>query len=168
MQVRKLSISEFDRIFSEIEKNFIPDERRDYPEAKARFESGEYDVLEFSSDGIPIGFITVWNFSDFVFLEHFVIYEEYRNHGYGSLALAELKSLFPKMILEAEPPFGGLQARRLAFYRRNGFFENEKKYLQPSYRDGGNEVPLVIMSYPEVLDDFDRPISLIKRKVYQK
>ena len=72
------------------------------------------------------------------------------------------------MILEAEPPFGKLETRRLAFYRRNGFCENEKEYMQPSYRKDGNEVPLVIMRYPQILDEFDYPISLIKRKVYQK
>ena len=168
MKIRKASISDFDFVFSEITKNFIPDEYRERKEALELFENGKYEIIYFMNNEENVGFITIWPLSDFVFAEHFVIYEKYRNKGYGSEALRALKSLFPKIVLEAEPAFAELQKRRLDFYKRNGFFENPEEYMQPAFRKGGNEVPLRIMSFPALLDNFEEAVSLIKKEVYFK
>ena len=168
MEISKASVSEFDFIFSEIEKSFVPEERRDYKDAHELFSKGKYDIITFNHNGDNVGFITIWNFSDFTFAEHFVIYEEYRNNGYGAMALRALQSQYPKIVLEAEPPITPIAKRRLNFYKRNRFLQNGKKYMQPAYRDGGEEVELVIMSYPDLLTDFDRTVSLIKDGVYEK
>lgn len=168
MKIKTASISDFDFIFSEITKNFIPDEHRDYKEALALFKSEKYKILCFVRDGEDVGFITVWPLSEFIFAEHFVIYEQFRNKGYGAEALGALKAMFPKIVLEAEPPFAELQLRRLNFYKRNGFLENPEKYVQPAFRKGGNEVPLVIMSFPTTLSDFENTVSIIKKEVYFK
>lgn len=166
MNLTKAKIQDFNSIYSEIEKNFIPDERRDYKDALKLLENGDFSVYNVEENGEKIGFITLWHFSDFEFAEHFVIYESFRNKGYGSRALSALKAKFERIVLEAEPPTGEIQKRRLAFYGRNGFFENEKEYMQPAYRKEGEEVPLVIMSYPSPLEDFDGAVRCIKRKVY--
>ena len=168
MKITKSKLSDFDFIYSEIEKSFIVDERRDYADALMLFKEGKYEVVEFLQEGERVGFITLWKLSDFVFAEHFVIYEKYRNRGLGSLALAALKENYEKIVLEAETPVTDIAKRRLGFYKRNGFIANEQPYLQPAYRKGGSEVPLVIMSYPEALDDFDLATALIRKEVYFK
>ena len=166
MKLRRATLKEFDLVFDEIEKNFIIDERRDRKDAFRLFESEKYDILLIISEETVIGFFTVWKILDFCFIEHFVVIEKYRSRGYGAEALGLLYKLFSKIVLEAEPCIGEIQRRRLGFYKRCGFIENEGEYLQPSYRFGGNEVPLVIMSYPEKLSDFERDVFAIKATVY--
>ena len=168
MEIKKSTLSDFDFIYSEIEKNFIVDERRDYTDALTLFKEGKYEIAEFLQDGRRVGFITLWKLSDFTFAEHFVIYEKYRNQGLGSIALSTLQENYEKILLEAEPPTTDIAKRILCFYKRNGFIANEQPYLQPAYRKSGSEVPLIIMSYPEALDNFDLYVSLIKREVYSK
>ena len=166
MHILKATNSDFDFIFSEIERNFISDERRDYNDALSLYESGKYEILHFISGVERVGFLTVWTFPDFAFAEHFVIYERYRNRGYGATALAALKKLYSKIVLEAEPPITDIAKRRLNFYERNGFVQNKKPYMQPAYRKGGHEVPLIIMSYPTHLENFDEVILRIKKEAY--
>jgi len=166
MEIINASYADFDSIFSEIEKNFIEEERRDYEVAKELFLNGQYSILQFLIDGQKVGFITAWTLPDFVFFEHFVIYENFRNRGYGSLALDALKSKFKAAVLEAEPPHTPLAERRLNFYKRCGFVADPRPYLQPSYRKGASPVPLVLLSFPEKPRDFDKTVSAIYEKVY--
>lgn len=168
MKIIKASKSDFDFIFSKIEETFIPDERRDYSEALRLFNEGKYDIYNLTHEGKNLGFITLWQLPGFTFAEHLVIYEEYRNSGYGREALLMLQTMFPRIVLETEEPVEMIQKRRLAFYKRCGFFQNEHPYLQPAYRNGGNEVPLIIMSYPRPLDDFDETVKYIYERVYFK
>ena len=167
MEIINADISDFNLIFSEIEKSFISDERRDRDDALSLFLDKKYEILRFYVDGTNVGFITAWQLSDLVFFEHFVIYEKYRNQGYGAAALAALKQKFPKMVLEAETPNSPIAKRRLNFYKRNGFIANERPYLQPAYRKDSSPVPLVIMSYPAAVEDFDGLVSNIYREVYR-
>ena len=82
-----------------------------------------------------------------------MIYELYRNRGYGGRTLEILKEMYERMVLEAEPPTDDLRSRRIAFYERNGFSKNDYPYLQPPYRPGETRVPLVLMSYPSRLEN---------------
>lgn len=168
MKLKKIKSDEFDHIYSELEKNFIPDERRDYNPSKALLELREYDVYHIIKDDKKVGFVTVWHLEEFAFVEHFVIYEKERCLGYGSQALSLIIKEFPKIVLEAEPPVNELCKRRLAFYERNGFYQNDYPYIQPSYRENGNEVSLILMSYPEPLADCDDTVSEIYKRVYRK
>ena len=84
------------------------------------------------------------------------------------MALDALKSLYPIIVLEAETPLTHIAERRLKFYERNGFVPNEKAYIQPAYRNGGHEVPLIIMSFPNCLENFSEVVFTIKREVYLK
>ena len=149
-------------------ENFITDELRDYDNAKELFKNGKYEIYHLIDQNERLGFITLWHLDGFTFAEHFVIYEEYRNNGCGRQMLLSLEEIYPKIVLESELPIEHIQKRRISFYKRCGFFQNEQPYMQPSYRNGGNEVPLVIMSYPTPLNDFDSVVSQIHEKVYSK
>lgn len=156
----------FDAFYAALEAGFDLSERRDREDALRALDTPEYSVHEIYAEGETVGFITFWALDGFTFLEHFVMLEQYRNRGYGREVLEILKSKFPRMVLEAEPPTEEIRRRRLAFYGRAGFYKNEKPYLQPSYRKGGRTVPLIIMSYPDVIEDFDGAVKKIYSTVY--
>ena len=50
--------------------------------------------------------------------------------------------------------------------KRNGFFENEVEYFQPSYRKGGDSVPLILMTTGAPLDNPKPLIDEIYKTVY--
>ncbi len=166
MKLQKLDIADFDSFYRELQKSFIEDERRDYEDALRLFYDGKYEIFSLLYEEKRVGFISLWHLPDFTFAEHFVIHEEYRNLGLGAKALTELQRIYKKIVLEAEPATEEIAKRRLGFYKRNGFVENEGDYFQPAYREEGNEVRLVIMSYPDKLKSFDNAVSDIKITVY--
>ena len=168
MELKRIENEDFDLIYSEMEKNFIYEEYRDRISARKLLDKAEYLVYHITEKGENVGFIAVWTLADFVFIEHFVIYEKYRNLGYGGMALSLIKEKYGKAVLEAEPPTGGIRARRVAFYERNGFRQNPQKYMQPALREDCDGVELVIMSYPDVLCDFDAAVKEIYEKVYNR
>ena len=166
-ELTPLKAEDFDRAFSQIEKSFIPEERRDREDARELFLSGKYEILLLASDSRDVGFVTVWHLPSFVFLEHFVIYEENRNRGLGTLALSLIKKRYDRLVLEAELPEQEIQKRRIAFYERCGFVQNYEPYIQPPYRKGEKGVPLRLMSYPVALTSFISTRDEIYKFVYK-
>lgn len=166
MELSKIDTSHFDDFYLELEKSFIEDERRDYADALRLFKEGKYEILSLMHEGKRVGFISLWNLPDFTFAEHFVIHESCRNLGFGAMALSEIKRIYKKIVLEAEPAASDIAKRRLAFYKRNGFFENEGDYTQPAFRKTSRGVKLVIMSFPSPLESFDKTVEDIKNTVY--
>ena len=167
MELLKIKKEEFDAAYDELERNFVPEERRDREDARAILERADFDFLHVVENGEKVGFITIWRLDGFAFAEHFVTYEKYRSKGLGGRALELLRERYPLILLECEHPETPLKARRVAFYRRHGFVENAYPYFQPSYR-GGEDVPLILMSCPAPLDDFDAAVREIYAKVYGK
>ena len=165
IQIRKASADDFELILTEIDKNFIYEERREREKEKELLLLNAIDAYVFYKDDNAVGFINAWNFSDFVFFEHFVIFEKYRNCGYGTEAVLLLKNRFKRMILEVEPGENELKRRRIEFYKRAGFVENDFDYIQPSYH-GGDGIILRLLSYPERIFDRKETVSAIYETVY--
>lgn len=166
MQLLPMPSEDFDRFFSALCEEFCEAERRDRDDARALLINGKYSVYEISKDGVSVGYTALWALPSAVFVEHFVILPEYRNRGYGSEVISRLKSKFPQIILEVEPPTNEPGRRRLDFYKRLGFYEQQEPYLQPSYRKGGAAVPLKIMSWPKPLQSFSDTVAEIYATVY--
>lgn len=166
MQLTTLQKEEIAHFLDALEEAFPPEERRTRAAARSVLADPRYHVHVAQKDGKRVGFITLWALNGFAFAEHFVIDPVHRNKGYGGQVLTALKQLYPRLVLEAEPPEDALKCRRLAFYRRNGFFENDIPYLQPSYREGESDVPLVLLSYPDPLKSPESEITEIYRTVY--
>ena len=168
MEFIQINESDFDFVFRQMELNFILEERRDYQPAKSLLQNQNYTLFHIVEKQKKVGFISVWNLGDFFFIEHFVVYGEFRNLGYGSLALNLAKEKWGNLVLECELPNTEIAKRRMEFYKRNGFYQNLGEYYQPSYRDGGQGVYLAIMSYPKILDDFTKITTTIHKRVYNK
>ena len=161
MRLERAALEDFDLIYSEKEKNFVSEERRDHEFAFQIMSEPNYTVYHVIDGETKVGFITVWDLVAFAYIEHFVIYELYRNLGYGGRTLEILKKMYKSMVLEAEPPTDELRSRRIAFYERNGFFKNDYPYIQPPYRRGETRVPLVLMSYPSTLENCKKTADAI-------
>lgn len=153
-------------IYSQMESNFIRDEIRDYADALSVFENNKYTVYLLRENGETVGFMCVWNLSDLTFLEHFVVYENFRGRGYGAKALELLKNSCPILVLECEPPESASQQRRMDFYKRHGMIVNEQDYWQPSYRPNGEKCYLKLMSSAK-LSNFNAAVKEIYKEVYK-
>ena len=168
MKLVEISRIDFDGIYAEMERNFIPDERRDYAHAKRVLDCPEFHVCHVIDEGEKVGFVSYWCLNGVTFFEHFVVYERYRGHGIGARVLPLLQEKFSPLVLECERPETPLQARRAAFYLRSGFFENDCDYHQPAYRKNGAEVPMLLLSSPAPLDDPCAIAAQIRREVYER
>lgn len=148
---------------------FPPEERREYNELKQQLYVEECAVnLIFANKEIA-GFCILWNFTDFVFLEHFAIESALRGQGVGERVLTLIRETFNKpVILETEPPLAEISTCRVNFYLRNGFQILDKPYLQPSYDGIKPEIELKLMSTKPDLTNIqlDGYISVIRKKVY--
>lgn len=156
---------EIDDIYSAMTENFTYDELRSRSAAEAILDNPDYAVYHVMTEHGKTGFVCVWLLNDTAFIEHFVIYEPFRNRGFGGAAIRKICEKFGKVILEVEKPEDDVQKRRIEFYVRNGFALNTQPYAQPPYRDG-SWVPMHIMSYPSPLTDFDATVEKLYAKVY--
>ena len=168
MELLPIEADEFVAIYAAMEEAFPREERRDRKAAETLLSNPCYRVYHAVQDGLRVGFITLWELADFIFVEHFVIYPPFRCKGYGAEVLAALQTRYFRIVLEAEHPETLLAARRLAFYGRCGFVQNDYPYLQPSYHGEAEGVPLVLLSYPTKLKAPDVAVRQIYQTVYKQ
>lgn len=166
MKLEKIKTEEFDYIYSQMQQNFIIDEIRDKIQAYEVLSDNSYSIYNIIENDMKVGFITLWELQDFLFVEHFVIYKEFRKKGYGSKALSLVKEMAGLVVLEVEHPLTDTAKKRINFYKNNGFISNDYNYMQPSYRKGGNKVPLIIMSSAPIIY-IDRVVDSLYKKVYK-
>ena len=122
------------------------------------------------ADEDPVGFISYWDFDEFLYVEHFAIDETKRSGGYGKMVLDALKEKLQRpIVLEVELPKNETSKRRISFYQRQGYQLWKKEYQQPPYRKGDNYLPMHLMVQGELSSatDFDQVKETLYKKVYQ-
>ena len=157
--------SDFPEIYRIMQASFPDDEYRPYDEQIALFQEPEYRIYY-----VPAGFLAVWEFESFTYIEHFAVDPALRNSGTGSAMLQELVKKYQKPIcLEVELPEDELTSRRIRFYERNGFVFNEYPYMQPPISKGKSPVPLRIMTYGTGItrQAFEEMKEVLYRRVYK-
>lgn len=165
--LKKLNAQDFDEIYRIMEMSFPEDEYRTYSEQKELLSDPLYDIYALYNGNSIKAFIAVWEFSDFLFIEHLAVNPEFRNSGLGTQILSETAALFNKSAcLEVEPPETELSIRRIGFYERNNFFFNEYPYIQPAMSKGRKPVPLFIMTSGGTVDK--KGFEQIKNTLYSK
>ncbi len=165
----EMSKNEFDKVFDIMSEAFPYDERRPKEAEFALLSNPDFHIYVYKDEeaGDVKGFISLYDFQEFCYLEHFAISSKYRNHGIGSKILTGIKSLYDNIIFEVEPPTTEQAVKRISFYNRNGFVLNDYEYIQPPIYDGRAQVPLMIMS-SNVLDfnTFTRTKDILYKRVY--
>ena len=159
----------FDLVYEKMTTAFPFEERRDFSDQKECLNNRFFEFSEIFDNETAVGFIALWNFPEFIFIEHIAIDEKMRSGGYGSKAIGLVKEIYKKpIILEAEAPETEQQIKRIRFYDRLGFKINSYNYEQPSYH-GGEGVPLKILSFPELInqEEFDLFIKRTRENPYK-
>ena len=163
--LQRINETDFPEICRIMQASFSDDEYRPYDEQLALFEEPEYRIYY-----MPAGFLAVWEFESFIYIEHFAVDPALRNSGTGSAMLQELVKQYQKPIcLEVELPEDELTRRRIGFYERNGFVFNEYPYIQPPISKGKSPVPLRIMTYRSEItrEEFQKMKEILYRRVYK-
>ncbi len=127
--------------------SFPATERRDDDLQQRVMSHPDYRLCAIMDGETPVGVVGYWETANFVYFENFCVMPQKRNGGYGSATLQLLTQNPKPFILEIEPPVDDLTRRRKAFYERNGMVENPYPHVQPHYRRGDPDLPLVIMTY---------------------
>lgn len=133
------------------DESFPRCERRDAA-AQARILSDPAYHFELLLDGGDfVGLMLWWALADGRYLEHLCTLPALRNRRYGRAALSLLQAAGEPVVLEIDPPEDALSQRRARFYARSGFLANDFPHIQPPYRPGDPETPLVVLSWPRRL-----------------
>ena len=169
--MQESQLVDFDAVFRIMEQSFPSDEYRPYEEQRALLSRHNYQILvdREQVSGRIRGFLALWTFSEFLFVEHFAVDAAFRNQGIGARMLHELIERTQKLLcLEVELPDTELAARRIAFYQRAGFALNKYPYWQPPISMGRQAVPLRIMTAPTPVSkaQFENIQALLYKEVY--
>jgi len=155
----------FNGLWRLYESAFPPDERRDLEKQKALFARRGYRLFAAVDGSEMVGLLSLWEFGDFVFMEHLAVREELRGKGVGAAILREyLKGGKGKILLEVEPPRTAVQKKRVAFYQKLGFVLNQYPYIQPPYGPEKKPVPMLIMSHPDEIGEAE--FTEARRKIH--
>lgn len=160
-----------DQILSTYESSFPKNERRDFSLVRKLIEDEPaFSAYALMNENTYTGFITIWEFDKFSYVEHFAIEPTFRNGGFGANVIQQFLETVNTAILEVEPPSDELACRRINFYERLGFVLSHKTYFQPPYHDGDSEVEMKLMSYGNInLDDsFDEVCQILYKYVYKQ
>ena len=171
--LQKLKNTEFDQVYALMEESFPKEEYRDYEKQKELFAHSEYQIFikKDKESGEINAFFAVWEFDSFMYVEHFAVNPAMRNGGVGGKMLRTLLESTKKMIiLEVEPPEEEMAARRVEFYKRNGFYFNDYPYIQPSMGEGRKEMPLFLMRTGRKMseEEYNKICDTLYTKVYGK
>lgn len=162
----QLNVNEFTKIYDIMIESFPFDEIRSFEQQQKLLSHPNYKILTVGELQDLLGFIAVWEFDNFVFLEHFAVSCNHRNKGLGNKILTQLQNYVEKkIILEVEYPETVESKRRIEFYNRNGFEVFDFGYIMPAYSKQHKDVPLLLMSNHTIVqadfDDFYDKISNI-------
>jgi GNAT superfamily N-acetyltransferase len=164
---RLLRIEEdlFVKAYTLLQNAFIPDELRDFtPEV---FHHPAFFIYAALQKGHFVGTTVFWELDEAILLEYLVTDPLLRGQRLGSQVLQWLLAWKPEKmhVGEIDPPHSEIARRRTAFFQRHGFMINEFDYLQPAYGPDKSPVPMVMISYPQVLGR--RLFERIKQQIYQ-
>ena len=171
--IQKLQREDYEQVYQILEASFPITERRPYEKQVELLEEPLYQiyVLKDEKENLVQGFMAVWEFETYTFLEHFAVNPAYRNSGFGSVMIKELLELSVNPVfLEVELPDTEMAVRRIGFYERNGLFYNAYPYMQPALTEGCEPIPLRIMTSGNAVEEeqFHEIAELVYREVYQQ
>ncbi len=150
--------------------SFPEDERRETTEwIRLSYSEPEFFNNVIISDGAIAGFVSYWNFGEFVYVEHFAVDSAIRGKGIGGKVIDKLCENAKKtVVLEVEQPCDEISRKRIAFYERHGFSLCDRKYVQPPYDSSKKCIEMKLMWWGKknIDDDFNSIVECIYNKVY--
>ncbi|MCR4658821.1 MAG: GNAT family N-acetyltransferase [Bacteroidales bacterium] len=168
IHLTELSESDHPHFAQDLFEEAFPDDERP-PVSSLKHRPANFHFTVATNDDEPIGLLTYWEFDDMIYVEHFAIDSDLRNQGLGKVVFLNfLSQQKEQVVLEVETPHSEESEHRLEFYTSMGFFQNPQQYTQPPYFEGGNPVPMLILSKYELDDDEFLAIkNTLYREVYK-
>lgn len=147
--------------------SFPVEERRPFPFIKELIDEKDlFRLYVIERDYQYAGFITLWFFDDFVYVEHFAIDPAARNGGIGAKTIELIRDIAAKpVVLEVELPVDEFSQRRIGFYERCDFVLDSHVYFQPPYHMGDKELEMRLMSTQGYVTDEN--FEAVKRLIYK-
>ena len=153
-QIRCISDIDFELTWQTYSSSFPVYEKRLLNSHKEALADSRFFANSVYDKGKYIGFIFYWILDSYIFIEHFAIKENYRNMNYGSKIIGKLISENARftLLLEIDPPEDEISRRRLSFYSRLGFKNNDQIIHRiPSFQKNLGSYNLNILSYGRTL-----------------
>ena len=85
------------KIFYRYEKTFPEQERRSKDQFLDLAENPDAFVYSINHEDENIGYCVIWELQEFYFLEHFEVFEEFRNQKFGEKILESLQEKFENL-----------------------------------------------------------------------
>ena len=152
------------------ETAFPVDERREWTALLSLCRNRSHFSLHIIyDDDRQVGFITVWQWDGWRYIEHFAVDASCRGKGIGGDVLrAFLAGESSPVVLEVEIPSDEISRRRVEFYRRLGFeLHDSFSYIQPPYGEGRKALPMFLMTCGAPSGtDLQAVVDLLYRDVY--
>ncbi len=129
--------------------SFPPEERRPWHTITHPADAAGPQLLIALDGDRQLGFVTIWHFGTFIYIEHLAVEPSLRGAGTGAAILRALTEKYSLPIaLEVEPQADNnpMAARRIGFYERCGFSVLDFDYIQPPYSPELPEVALKLMA----------------------
>ena len=127
IELLKIAFDDFlTSVYPKYVKIFPLNERKTIRDFRFCVKRGTIDFYEVMVDGENVGFAVILKADNnpYVVLDYLAIYEKYRNKGYGSAVIVELKKHYAGyrgIVVEIEKPHDTDTNRRAKFYERLGF-----------------------------------------------
>ncbi|MCI7657259.1 GNAT family N-acetyltransferase [Anaerotignum sp.] len=168
---RVLTEGDFEKVYPILAQSFPESELRAKEDQLALLQNERYRLYAIKDEKEKTGgVIAAWELpDDLLYVDHFAILPEKRNHGFGGEVLdVFLKWKKKKVVLEVELPEDAITRRRIGFYKRHGFAWNDYPYMQPPMRKGQKPFALRLMTKPAALDaeTYEQYRSSIHQMVY--
>lgn len=145
----------WDQVWRLYTDSFPEYERRRISSHARACEDGQFNTCIAVDNGNLLALLFYWKYDEYVYIEHIAVLPALRGRNIGSSLLAEFitQNKDKKIILEIDPPVDDISKRRLAFYERIGFRNDEYSYIHPSYTKNGQKHELHILTYPESITE---------------
>lgn len=145
----------FDNFWMVYNESFPKEEKRNFLQQQEIFLKQEYTLNIYIEENTLKGFLAYWTFPNFIFVEHLAIARDGQGQGLGKSILQDfIKVQQIPVILEIEHPLDEISIRRLQFYQRLGFIENEYEHFQPPFNKNDQPLSLRILSlYERISED---------------
>jgi len=149
--------------------SFPPEERRTLKGLENQLLETGCSVISVWISQIPVGLCILWEFDEFLFVEHIAVQPHLRGQKIGEKIMNQITDMSDNpVVLEIEPPLDEWSERRMNFYLRLGFQLLDVDYLQPSYTGSGPGYPMKLLANrPFAGAELRRFISMIYQRVYK-
>ena len=165
----RMDKKDFDLFFDILKNSFPENERRDYSSQEGLLDNSNYKPLVFKENGEILAIMAIWEFEDFVYIEHLAVDNKLRGKGIGTELIKNyLNKCKKKVFLEVEPPSCDVSKKRILFYEKLNFYLNDFYYLQQPLNPNDKPLELKIMSYSNHISEkeFDEYKKVIYKEVY--